>query len=138
MATPARRREAALKALRGHKGSQRRACNLVGVDPKTVRRGRSSDHVEIRRKMHGIADNHRRFGYRRVGILLEWEELIMNPKKLYCLYREEGLPVRRWRGRKRARGTRTPMPVPVRPNVRWALDFVSALLAHPASSKFWQ
>ena len=45
----------------------------------------------------------------------------MNEKKLYRLYREEGLSVR-WRGRKRARGTRVPMLIPNRPNVRWSLD----------------
>jgi putative transposase len=48
----------------------------------------------------------------------------MNHKKLYRLYREEGLSVRR-RGRKRARGSRTPMPVPLRPNDRWSMDFVA-------------
>ena len=38
---------------------------------------------------------------------------------------EEGLSVRRRRGRKRARGSRTPMPVPLQPNQRWSLDFLS-------------
>ena len=58
----------------------------------------------------------------------------MNPKKLYRLYKEEGLSVRRRRGRKRARGTRAPMPIPIRPNVRWSLDFVSDTFG--ASRKF--
>jgi putative transposase len=51
--------------------------------------------------------------------------MVMNEKKLYRIYREEGLSVRRCRGRKRARGSRTPMPVPLRPNQRWSLDFLS-------------
>ena len=55
-------------------------------------------------------------------------------KKLYRLYKEEGLSVRRRRGRKRARGTRRPMPVPNRPNVRWSLDFMSD--TNGASRKF--
>ena len=46
----------------------------------------------------------------------------MNENKLYRLYKEEGLSVRRRRGRKRARGTRAPMPKPNRPNARWSLD----------------
>ena len=75
--------------------------------------------------MHKIAEKRRRFGYRRVGILLERKGMIMNEKKLYRIYREEGLSVRRRRGRKRARGSRTPMPVPMRPNQRWSLDFLS-------------
>ena len=54
--------------------------------------------------------------------MLERDGFTMNEKKLYRLYREEGLSVRRRRGRKRARGTRAPMPIPNRPNVRWSLD----------------
>ena len=133
--------------MRDHHISQRRVCDLVGVDPKTVRRERPPDHADIRKKMHEIAGTRRRFGYRRVGILLERERFTMNDKKLYRLYREEGLSVRRRRGRKRARGTRAPpltvcmqtvagqrMPIPNRPNVRWSLDFVSDTFG--ASRKF--
>ena len=58
-------------------------------------------------------------------MLLERKGMIMNAKKLYRIYREEGLSVRRRRGRKRARGSRTQMPVPLRPNQRWSLDFLS-------------
>ena len=43
--------------------SQRRVCDLVGVDPKTVQRERPSDHADIRKKMHEIASIRRRFGY---------------------------------------------------------------------------
>ena len=68
--------------MRDHKISQRRACDLVGVDPKTVRRERPPDHADIRKKMHEIAGTRRRFGYRRVGILLEREGFTMNEKKL--------------------------------------------------------
>ena len=49
----------------------------------------------------------------------------MNHKKLYRLYREEGLSVKRRRVRRRARGSRMPMPEATRPNQRWSLDFVS-------------
>jgi putative transposase len=134
LTTPAQRREAALRAMRDHDISQRRVCDLVGVDPKTVRRERPPDHADIRKKMHEIAEKRRRFGYRRVGILLEREGFTMNEKKLYRLYKEEDLSVRRRRGRKRARGTRAPMPIPNRPNVRWSLDFVSDTFG--ASRKF--
>lgn len=111
--------------MKDHPISQRRACVLIGVDPKTVRRDRPPDNPEIREEMHKIAEKRRRFGYRRVGILLERKGMIMNEKKLYRIYREEGLSVRRRRGRKRARGSRTPIPAPLRPNQRWSLDFLS-------------
>ena len=119
------RREAALKAVRDHELSQRRACLLVGVDPKTVRREHLPDHPEIRHEMGEIAKRRRRFGYRRIGIMLERKGMVMNHKKLYRLYREEGLAVRRRRGRKRAQGSRTPIPEALAPNGRWSLDFLS-------------
>ncbi|MEW6374159.1 IS3 family transposase [Sphingobium indicum] len=125
LTTPGQRRDVALGVMRDYQISQRRACVLVGVDPKTVRRERPPDHAEIREEMREIAAQRRRFGYRRVGVMLERKGHVMNHKKLYRLYREEGLSVRRRRGRKRARGSRTPMPVPLRPNDRWSMDFVA-------------
>ena len=111
--------------MRGHDISQRRACRLVGVDPKTVRRERPPDNPEIREEMKAVAAQRRRFGYRRIGVMLERKGMIMNHKKLYRLYTEEKLGVRRRRGRKRARGSRTPMPGALRPGERWSLDFLS-------------
>ena len=84
--------------------------------------------------MQEVAGKRRRFGYRRIGVLLERKGMVMNHKKLYRLYREEGLSVKRRRGRKRAQGTRTPMPQAVRPNARWSLDFLSDSFG--ASRKF--
>jgi putative transposase len=112
-------------ATRDHDISQRRACRLVGVDPKTVRRERPPDNPEIRKEMKAVAAKRRRFGYRRIGVMLERKGMIMNHKKLYRLYTEEKLGVRRRRGRKRARGSRTPMPEALRPGERWSLDFLS-------------
>ena len=123
-----------LRVLRDYEISQRRACVLIGVDPKTVRRDRPPDHRAIRDAMKDVAGKRRRFGYRRIGVMLERQGMIMNHKKLYRLYREEGLSVRRRRGRKRARGSRTPMPVPLAPGTRWSMDFVSDTFG--ASRKF--
>ena len=105
--------------------SQRRACRLVSIDPKTVRRTPVPDHPEIRGRMREIAAERRRFGYRRIGLMLEREGITMNHKKLRRLYGEEGLAVKRRRGRKRATGTREPIPEPAGPGVRWSLDFLS-------------
>lgn len=119
------KRDAALKVIDKYDISQRRACRLVSVDPKTVRRQPEPDNPEIRKCMREIAATRRRFGYRRIGIMLEREGIVMNHKKLRRLYKEEGLAVKRRRGRKRATGTREPMPVPDGPSKRWSLDFVS-------------
>ena len=94
--------------------SQRRACALALVDPKTVRRDPEPDNPDIR--LRQLAGERRRFGYRRLGVLLEREGIAMNGKKLFRLYSEEGLSVRRRRGRKRATGTRAPMAVPQAPD----------------------
>ena len=71
----AERREAALTAMRGHDISQRRACRLVGVDPKTVRRDRPPDNADVRKAMKDIAGKRLRFGYRRIGVLLERKDM---------------------------------------------------------------
>ncbi len=57
--------------------------------------------------------------------MLERKGMVMNHKKLYRLYTDEKLGVKRRRGRKRARGSRTPMPEALKPGQRWSLDFLS-------------
>jgi putative transposase len=79
--------------------------------------------------MKVLAQERRRFGYRRLHVLLRREGYVVNHKRLFRLYREEKLAVRRRGGRKRAIGTRAPMMLPTGPNQRWSLDFVSDQLA---------
>ena len=110
--------------------SQRRACGLVGLDPKTCRyASRRPDDAAVRARLRELALERRRFGYRRLHILLRREGLELNHKKLFRLYREERLTVKKRGGRKRALGTRAPMAVPQGLNQRWSLDFVSDRLA---------
>jgi putative transposase len=120
---------AALRLIAERDFSQRHACRLLEVDPKTVRRPERLGDEAVRVRLRTLAGERRRFGYRRLGILLEREGVRMNHKKLYRLYREEGLAVRRRRGRKRATGTRAPLALPQAPDQRWSLDFVSDGLA---------
>jgi len=110
--------------------SQRRACALAGIDPRVYRRTstRPADDA-LRKRLKELSGERRRFGYRRLHILLKREGWEMNWKKLYRLYREEGLTVRKRGGRKRAIGTRAPMTIPREPNQRWSLDFVSDALS---------
>ena len=87
--------------------------------------------------MKAIAQERRRFGYRRVHVLLKREGFLVDHKRLYRLYREERLTVRRHGGRKRALGTRAPMTVPMQLNDRWSLDFVSDQLTDGPVFAFW-
>jgi len=91
-------------------------------------RPRRPDDSMLRQRLRELAAQRRRFGYRRLGWLLEREGHVMNRKKLYRLYREEKLMVRRRGRRKRAIGTRAPMTLPNAINQRWSLDFVSDAL----------
>lgn len=112
---------------RGH--FQRRACGLVGMDPRVYRyRSRRPDDEELRGKLRELAGEHRRFGYRRLHLLLAREGVVVNRKKLYRLYKEERLVVRKRGGRKRALGTRAPMTIPQGANQRWSVDFASDAL----------
>ena len=119
MVTPAARREAAAHLGQVHGVSQRRACEALGVDRSSVRyRSRRPDDGFIRSRLREIATVRRRFGYRRLHILLQREGIVLNHKKLRRLYAEERLQVRRRGGRKRALGTRAPLAVPQTPNQR--------------------
>ena len=109
--------------------TQKRACSLAGIDPRVYRRtSKRPADTALRTRMKELASERRRFGYRRLHILLKREGWEVNWKKLYRLYREEGLTVRKRGGRKRAVGTRTPMAIPPGPNPRWSLDFMSDAL----------
>lgn len=126
MVTPGAKREAVAHACVAHGVSQRRACEALSVDRSSVRYTSSrADDREVREAMRHVASERRRFGYRRIHLMLERQGLSMNMKKLRRLYREEKLQVRRRGGRKRALGTRRPIIVPDRANARWSLDFVS-------------
>jgi len=109
---------------------QRGACALVGLEPKTYRyASQRPDDGALRQRLKELALERRRFGYRRLYILLRREGVVLNHKKLYRLYREERLMVRKRGGRKRALGTRAPMAIPQGKNQRWSLDFVLDALA---------
>jgi putative transposase len=84
--------------------------------------------VAVRKRLRELAAVRRRFGYRRLHILMKREGMAMNHKKFRRIYREERLQVRRRGGRKRALGSRAPMALPQGPNQRWSLDFASDAL----------
>jgi putative transposase len=126
MVTPAAKREAVAHLRSAFDMSERRACRTIGCVRMTVRYcSPRPDDNELRQRLRALAHERRRFGYRRLHVLLRREGFKVNHKRLFRLYREERLMVRRRGGRKRALGTRAPMLVPQLPNERWSLDFVA-------------
>jgi putative transposase len=129
MVTPVVKRQAVVHLCQAYEVSQRRACQVISADRTSIRyRSVRPDDVTLRARLRELAAVRRRFGYRRLMILLRREGTRVNHKKLRRLYREERLQVRRRGGRKRALGTRAPLALPQGPNQRWSLDFVSDTL----------
>jgi len=129
MVTPVAKRQAVVHLCQAYEVSQRRACRAIGADRTSVRyRSVRPEDAGLRARLRELAAVRRRFGYRRLLILLRREGTLVNHKKFRRLYREERLQVRRRGGRKRALGTRAPLVLPQGPNQRWSLDFVSDTL----------
>ena len=110
--TPAAQREAVAHLQTTLGMSERRACRVISADRKSMRyHSCRVDDGDLRSRLRELAQQRRRFGYRRLHILLRREGITINRKKNQRLYREEGLTVRRRKGRKRAVGARAPAPV---------------------------
>jgi putative transposase len=130
MVTPVVKRQAVAHLRVAYEVSQRRACQVIGADRTSIRYlSVRPDDAALRKRLRELAHERRRFGYRRLLVLLRREGIRMNHKRLRRLYREERLQVRRRGGRKRALGTRSPMMLPQGPNERWSLDFLSDQLS---------
>jgi putative transposase len=131
MVRPAAKREAVACLKQELQMSERRACSVIDADRKMVRyRSRRPPETKLRERLRSLANERRRFGYRRLFIMLRREGEPSGINRIYRLYREEGLGVRKRRGRKRAIGVRAPLLVEARPNARWSLDFVHDQMAN--------
>lgn len=129
MRTPAARFAAVKRVIEDHSYTERRACRLIGVDRTAFQyQPKRANDEAVRARLRDLANERRRFGYRRLAIMLKRDGLKMNLKKVYRLYKEERLTVRKRGGRKRALGTRAPMTMPQGANQRWSLDFVQDAL----------
>jgi putative transposase len=126
MVTPAARREAVAYLRSAHEMSERRAIRVIGADRSAMRyRSTRPDDTALRDRLKSLALERRRFGYRRLHVLLRRDGHAVNHKRVQRLYREEKLTVRRRGGRKRALGERRPLETPTAANQRWSLDFVA-------------
>lgn len=115
--------------MKRHGLSERRACAVVGQRRSSQRYQNHKNDDELRECLIRLASERRRFGYRRLAIMAQREGVMCNIKRIHRVYREAGLAVRRRKGRKRAIGTRLPLPRPDTINQVWSLDFVSDALA---------
>ena len=117
MVTPAVKREA-VAHLKTHLGlSERRACQIAGADRKMVRyQSQRAPDTALRGRLRDLANERRRFGYRRLFVLLRREGESSGINRIYRLYREEGLTVRKRKARRKAIGTRAPILMEARAN----------------------
>ncbi len=114
----------------GFRVSERRACRLVGVARSSYRyRSQATDQTPLRLRLRDLAATRVRYGYRRLHVLLRREGWRVNHKRVYRLYREEGLGIRVKRRKKLASAPRVLPPPAQRPQERWSLDFLSDSLA---------
>lgn len=109
--------------------SERKACQLLDLQRSTKRyQGKEADDQDLRTEIRTMAFKRRRFGYRRITALLR-KKRVVNHKRVYRIYTEENLKVRRKPRKRLGYQRKEPMQVPAAPNERWSMDFVSDSLA---------
>ncbi len=114
-----------------HRFSQRRACRLVQGHRATIRyHARPAAQDGVRERLRALAAERPRFGYRRLAVLLRRELGAVNHKRVYRLYRQEGLAVRRRQRKRIARAARPVSAAPQRAGEQWAMDFTQDVLAN--------
>jgi putative transposase len=129
--TPAARR-VAVSFFRDRYGfSERRACRLASYSRSSYRRTslRAQADGSLRARLLELAAERPRFGYRRLHVLLQREGWEINRKRVYRVYRELGLAVRRKKRKRVAQASRLPRIVPIAPNLQWSIDFMRDPLA---------
>jgi len=110
--------------------SERRACWLVGMARTSCRyeRQRQGREEKLKARLRTLSGERRRFGYRRLTVLLRREGWTVNHKRVYRLYKQEGLQVRRRKRKRIGAVERQPLAIPSRQNERWSMDFVADAL----------
>ena len=130
MVTPEAKRSIVGFWRAGHGISERRACRLLGLCRATQRYTKRPDRAgELRARLRELAEERRRFGYRRLQVLLERKGTVVNLKRVRRIYREEGLSLQQRRGHRQYRCVRVVLPAPARINQRWSMDFMTDALA---------
>lgn len=131
MVTPSHRRAAVSYLQAAYGVSECRACRVTGTSRATHRyRSVADPQDELRLRVRELAATRVRYGYRRIHVLLRREGWPVNHKRVYRLYRDDGLAIRaKTPRRRRAPQYRATRPELAAPNQAWAMDFVSDTLA---------
>ena len=123
---PAQKRDLIQFLRVGFRVSERRACRVFGWHRTTCRyRSRAQDQTPLRMRLRELAAVRVRYGYRRLHVLLRREGWPINAKRVYRLYRLEGLSLRLATRKKRVSALRAVQVPPQAPNERWSMDFMS-------------
>ena len=131
MVTPVARR-AAVSYFRDRYGfSERGACRLASYSRSSYRRRSVREEADkaLRERLLELASERPRFGYRRLHVMLCREGWQINRKRVYRVYRELGLAVRRKKRKRVAQANRLPRVVPIAPDIQWSMDFMRDTLA---------
>jgi putative transposase len=131
MVTPAARRAAVCHFREEHQLSERTACRLAGFSRSSYRRKslRAEADKPMQERLLELAAERPRYGYRRLHVFLRREGWKVNRKRVYRVYRELGLAVRRKKRKRVAQASRLPRVVPIGPDIQWSLDFMRDTLA---------
>ena len=131
MVTPQAKKTCLSRLVSNHGLSQRKSCQLVGLHRSSARYlGKKEGQDLLKAKIKAIAFERRRFGYRRIHLLLRRGGIKINHKRVYRLYKAADLKVVQRRGRKRTIGTSKRPHQLHRPNQRWSVDFVHDALVN--------
>jgi len=126
MVSPQAKRAAVMVLMTERAFGVTRACGLIGISRSLYRyRSRRPDSTTLRARIEEIAAVKRRYGYRRVYLRLRREGWAVNRKRVYRVYREVGLAVRRRKRKRIGVFERKPLPKPTAANVSWSMDFVA-------------
>jgi putative transposase len=113
-----------------YRRSERRACWLLGLSRSSCRyQPRRREEEALRQRLRELAAERRRFGYRRLAVLLRREGWAVNRKRVYRVYWQEQLQVGKRPRKRRVSQQRLPLAVPGGPNERWSMDFMTDSLA---------
>lgn len=123
---PAQKRECVRFLQVGFRISERRACQVIGYRRSSYRyRSQAQDQTALRMRLRELAAVRVRYGYRRLHVLLRREGWQVNHKRVYRLYRLEGLSLRLKARKKRVSTLRAVPTPPEAPNQQWSMDFMS-------------